>query len=225
MARAAPEDPFAGLADPAQLARDVPDLDLLDPDLPTVAQLEERAQRAESAGLAVKGVTKSGGASASAGIGGMVLVTSQRLPRRLSQFRPERVDDGDRGRRHRDGARLRLFLRAAWRRSRAAREGRPHGRRARGRAAQSAQGRDQARAGRVRPADRGLARRPSRQRDQRQPRSRARPASSRTSSASGCSSRASTSSTIRCASAACARARSMPRASRPSASRSSRTAC
>ena len=76
MAKAAPEDPFAGLADPARLARDVPDLDLLDPDLPTVALLEERAQRAEHAGLAVKGVTKSGGASASAGIGGMVLVTS-----------------------------------------------------------------------------------------------------------------------------------------------------
>jgi PmbA protein len=76
MAKVAPEDPFAGLADPARLARDVPDLDLLDPDLPTVAQLEERAQRAERAGLAVKGVTKSGGASASAGIGGMVLVTS-----------------------------------------------------------------------------------------------------------------------------------------------------
>lgn len=77
MARAAPEDPFAGLADPAQLARDIPDLDLLDPDLPSVALLEERAKRAESAALAVKGVTKSGGASASAGIGGMVLVTSQ----------------------------------------------------------------------------------------------------------------------------------------------------
>jgi len=76
MAKAAPEDPFAGLADPARLARDVPDLDLLDPDLPTVALLEERAQRAERAGLAVTGVTKSGGASASAGIGGMVLVTS-----------------------------------------------------------------------------------------------------------------------------------------------------
>jgi len=76
MAKAAPEDPFAGLADPARLARDVPDLDLIDPDLPTVALLEERAQRAERAGLAVKGVTKSGGASASAGIGGMVLVTS-----------------------------------------------------------------------------------------------------------------------------------------------------
>ena len=76
MARVAPEDPFAGLADPPQLARDTPDLDLLDPDLPAVAQLEERALRAERAAFAVKGVTKSGGASASAGIGGMVLVTS-----------------------------------------------------------------------------------------------------------------------------------------------------
>src|SRR5438093_623770 len=77
MARVAPEDPFAGLADPAHLARDGPDLDLLDPDLPTVAQLQERALRAERAALAVKGVTKSGGASASAGVGGMVLVTSR----------------------------------------------------------------------------------------------------------------------------------------------------
>src|SRR5215467_8818041 len=76
MARVAPEDPFAGLADPDKLARNIPELDLLDPDLPTVAVLEERAKRAESAALAVKGVTKSGGASASAGIGGMVLVTS-----------------------------------------------------------------------------------------------------------------------------------------------------
>jgi PmbA protein len=77
MARAAPDDPFAGLAESARLAHDIPDLDLLDPDLPTVALLEERARRAESAALAVKGVTKSGGASASAGIGGMVLVTSE----------------------------------------------------------------------------------------------------------------------------------------------------
>jgi len=76
MARVAPDDPFAGLADPGELARAIADLDLLDPDLPTVALLEERAKRAEAAGLAIKGVTKSGGASASAGIGGMVLVTS-----------------------------------------------------------------------------------------------------------------------------------------------------
>ena len=76
MARVAPEDKFAGLADRDLLVKTVPDLDLLDPQLPSVAQLEETARAAEAAGLAVKGVTKSGGASASAGIGGMVLVTS-----------------------------------------------------------------------------------------------------------------------------------------------------
>jgi PmbA protein len=76
MARAAPEDRFAGLADPAFLARDLPDLDLLDEALPTVRDLEELARTAERAATAIKGVTKSGGASASAGIGGMVLVTS-----------------------------------------------------------------------------------------------------------------------------------------------------
>src|ERR1700728_3152735 len=69
MARVAPEDRFAGLADASLLARAIPDLDLLDPDLPEVGVLEERAERAEAAGLAVKGVTKSEGASASAGIG------------------------------------------------------------------------------------------------------------------------------------------------------------
>ncbi len=76
MARAAPEDRFAGLADASLLAKKFPELDLLDPDMPDVAMLERRAQEAEAAGLAVKGVTKSGGASASVGIGGMVLVTS-----------------------------------------------------------------------------------------------------------------------------------------------------
>jgi PmbA protein len=76
MARVAPEDQFAGLAEPELLARDFPDLDLLDPQLPSVDQLEEAARTVETAGLAVKGVSKSGGASASAGIGGMVLATS-----------------------------------------------------------------------------------------------------------------------------------------------------
>jgi PmbA protein len=76
MARAAPEDRFTGLADPALLARAVPALDLLDADMPDVAVLEARAREAEAAGLAVGGVTKSGGASASAGVGGLVLVTS-----------------------------------------------------------------------------------------------------------------------------------------------------
>jgi len=76
MAKVAPEDRFAGLADRTLLATERPELDLVDPELPTVAILEERARHAEAAGLAVKGVTKSEGASASAGIGGMVLATS-----------------------------------------------------------------------------------------------------------------------------------------------------
>jgi PmbA protein len=76
MARAAPEDPFAGLAEAGQLAWQLPALDLIDPHMPDVDVLEARAREAEAAGLAVRGVTKSGGASASAGIGGLVLVTS-----------------------------------------------------------------------------------------------------------------------------------------------------
>jgi len=76
MARVAPDDKYVGLADSALLTRDIPELDLLDPEIPSVAELERRAQEAEAAALAVKGVSKSGGASASAGIGGMVLVTS-----------------------------------------------------------------------------------------------------------------------------------------------------
>lgn len=76
MARVAPDDKYVGLADPALLARDFPDLDLLDPRVPSTSELERRACEAEAAALAVKRVTKSGGASASTGIGGMVLVTS-----------------------------------------------------------------------------------------------------------------------------------------------------
>ncbi|HEY0331315.1 MAG TPA: TldD/PmbA family protein [Rhodopseudomonas sp.] len=76
MARVAPDDKYVGLADPARLARQFPDLDLLDRNVPSTAELERRALTAEAAALAVKGVNKSGGASASSGIGGMVLVTS-----------------------------------------------------------------------------------------------------------------------------------------------------
>src|SRR5256714_10152466 len=52
MARVAPEDKYVGLADPAQLAREFPELDLLDPDIPATSALERRAQEAEAAGLA-----------------------------------------------------------------------------------------------------------------------------------------------------------------------------
>ena len=76
MARVAPDDKYVGLADPALLAHEFADLDLLDREIPTTSELERRACEAEAAGLAVKGVTKSGSAAASSGIGGMVLVTS-----------------------------------------------------------------------------------------------------------------------------------------------------
>jgi PmbA protein len=76
MARVAPEDQYASLADAKLLAHDFPDLDLVDPELPDVGTLETRARAAEAAALGIKGVSKSGGAGASAGIGGMVLVTS-----------------------------------------------------------------------------------------------------------------------------------------------------
>ena len=76
MARVAPDDRFAGLADSNLLAAEIPDLDLLDTELPSVGRLESLARAAEAAGLAVEGVTKSGGASASGGIAGMTLATS-----------------------------------------------------------------------------------------------------------------------------------------------------
>ncbi|WP_319772874.1 TldD/PmbA family protein [Breoghania sp.] len=76
MARVAPEDPFAGLAGQSELARDFPSLDLLDTYDVNADELRDAALAAEAAGLAVAGVSKSGGASASGGVGGIVLATS-----------------------------------------------------------------------------------------------------------------------------------------------------
>jgi len=65
MARAVPEDPFCGIADPDQIARGWPDLDTSDPEEPTPEALIARARAAEEAALAVAGVTNSEGAEAS----------------------------------------------------------------------------------------------------------------------------------------------------------------
>lgn len=70
MAREAPEDPGAGLADPSQLATDfdAAALELADDAAePDPAHLERLALEAEAAALAVKGVSRSQGASASYG--------------------------------------------------------------------------------------------------------------------------------------------------------------
>lgn len=77
MARVAPEDRYCGLAEPALLARDWPDLDIDDTSAPpTAEQLAARAAQAEEAALAVEGVTNSSGAGASWGRSGVALVTS-----------------------------------------------------------------------------------------------------------------------------------------------------
>ena len=66
MARLAPEDPYASLADEARLARGpLADLDLFDPSEPTPETLEDRARTAEAAVRAVAGVTNTDGASSS----------------------------------------------------------------------------------------------------------------------------------------------------------------
>ncbi|MBA4782600.1 MAG: TldD/PmbA family protein [Rhizobiales bacterium] len=76
MAKVAPEDPYAGLADTSRLATQFPELDLFDETPIDVAALSNLAREAEDAALAVTGTTKSSGASAGWGTGGLVLVTS-----------------------------------------------------------------------------------------------------------------------------------------------------
>src|SRR5579871_1496090 len=70
MARTVPEDPYCGLAEPDEVAREWPALDMDDPEEPGIEVLIERARAAEEAALAVSGVTNSEGAEAGWG-GGM----------------------------------------------------------------------------------------------------------------------------------------------------------
>jgi PmbA protein len=76
MARAVPEDPFCGLADPHEITHDWPALDMLDPEEPSAETLIERARAAEETALAVKGVTNSEGAEAGWGRSRIALVAS-----------------------------------------------------------------------------------------------------------------------------------------------------
>jgi PmbA protein len=76
MARVAPEDRFAGLADRDRLATAFPDRDQLDTTIPSAKELTETALAAEDAARGVSGVTNSGGASAGWSLGGLVLATS-----------------------------------------------------------------------------------------------------------------------------------------------------
>ncbi len=77
MARAAPNDPYAGLAPQDLLMHGgAPDLDILDATEPSPQSLRAQAEAGEDAARAVAGVTNSEGGGASAGRSIMVLATS-----------------------------------------------------------------------------------------------------------------------------------------------------
>lgn len=76
MAKAAPEDEFCGLADPAQIARQWPKLELADEGALNAESLIAQARAAEESALAVKGVTNSEGAEAGFGAATVTLVAS-----------------------------------------------------------------------------------------------------------------------------------------------------
>ncbi|MBI6629648.1 TldD/PmbA family protein [Pontibaca salina] len=79
MAREAPEDIYAGLADPDQLARDwdIAALELVDPaPEPAPTELEEDARRAEASALAIDGVSQVQAANASYGVNQVHLAAS-----------------------------------------------------------------------------------------------------------------------------------------------------
>ncbi len=116
MAREAPEDPWCGLADPGQLARDwdLAALDLADPaPAPSPADLEAAARAAEAAALAVPGVSQDGRGRRRLAVERGASGRQQRLFRRL---RPDRAFDpggGDQRRGPGDGARLCVRARAS----------------------------------------------------------------------------------------------------------------
>lgn len=76
MARTVPEDPYCGIADAVEIAREWPQLDMLDPEEPSAELLIERARAAEEAALAVEGVTNSEGAEAGWGHSSIALAAS-----------------------------------------------------------------------------------------------------------------------------------------------------
>lgn len=76
IAKAAPPDPFSGLADASLLAKKTPDLDLADSDEPSMDSLQALARETEAAGLGVKGISNSEGADASFSYHALALVTS-----------------------------------------------------------------------------------------------------------------------------------------------------
>ncbi len=76
MARAVPEDPYAGLADPSELARTFPALDTLDPSEPSAEKLLDMVRHTEDCARSVVGVSNSEGADAGWGRSDVAFVAS-----------------------------------------------------------------------------------------------------------------------------------------------------
>jgi PmbA protein len=78
MARAVPDDEYAGLADPALLAdtKNLPALDLYDPTILTPDEMVKMADEMEEAALAQKNITNSDGAECQFGHSEMMIATS-----------------------------------------------------------------------------------------------------------------------------------------------------
>ena len=76
MARVVPEDPYCGLADPAEITKNPPRLDILDAKEPSEAELTEMVREAEAIARAVPGVTNSEGAEAGWGRSEIAMLTS-----------------------------------------------------------------------------------------------------------------------------------------------------
>jgi PmbA protein len=87
MARVVPEDPYCGLAEPADLATDAIDVDGCDAAEPTVEMLLERAARAEDAARAVSGVTNSEGAETGWGVSYHAIAATNGFARAYSRSR------------------------------------------------------------------------------------------------------------------------------------------
>jgi PmbA protein len=62
MAKNVPEDPHGGIADPSEITKTFPELDLYDPQELNVEKMNDYADRAENAAREIKGVTNSDGA-------------------------------------------------------------------------------------------------------------------------------------------------------------------
>ena len=84
MAKAAPEDPYCGLADPAQLSNKDPDIDIFDSSEPSNEALVEAAKSAEDAARSVSGVTNSEGAETGWSRARIAIATSNGFARTYS---------------------------------------------------------------------------------------------------------------------------------------------